>query len=69
MRSTRATPSFYVNSREIPRPLRTGSCLTDRPMTAPKPRFRKILLKMSGEVLMGDSLFGIDTATPIVIKK
>ncbi|MFM8821500.1 MAG: UMP kinase [Phenylobacterium sp.] len=32
-------------------------------MTAPKPRYRKILLKMSGEVLMGDSLFGIDTET------
>jgi uridylate kinase len=35
----------------------------DRTMTAPKPRYRKILLKMSGEVLMGDSLFGIDTET------
>ena len=32
-------------------------------MTAPNPRYRKILLKMSGEVLMGDSLFGIDTET------
>ena len=32
-------------------------------MTAPKPRYRKILLKISGEVLMGDSLFGIDTVT------
>lgn len=28
-----------------------------------KPRYKKILLKMSGEVLMGDSLFGIDTKT------
>lgn len=27
------------------------------------PRYKKILLKMSGEVLMGDSLFGIDTKT------
>ena len=32
-------------------------------MTAPKPRYRKVLLKISGEVLMGDSLFGIDTVT------
>ncbi|MDP3745983.1 MAG: UMP kinase [Phenylobacterium sp.] len=28
-----------------------------------KPRYKKILLKMSGEVLMGDALFGIDTKT------
>lgn len=27
------------------------------------PRYKKILLKMSGEVLMGDLLFGIDTKT------
>ena len=26
-------------------------------------RYKKILLKMSGEVLMGDQPFGIDTAT------
>jgi uridylate kinase len=32
-------------------------------MTAPAPRYKKILLKMSGEVLMGDALFGIDTKT------
>ena len=32
-------------------------------MTADKPRYKKILLKMSGEVLMGDALFGIDTQT------
>ena len=32
-------------------------------MSAAKPRYKKILLKMSGEVLMGDALFGIDTAT------
>ena len=32
-------------------------------MTAAKPRYKKILLKMSGEVLMGDALFGIDTKT------
>ena len=32
-------------------------------MTAPEPRYRKVLLKISGEVLMGDSLFGIDTVT------
>jgi uridylate kinase len=32
-------------------------------MTNPKPRYKKILLKMSGEVLMGDALFGIDTKT------
>lgn len=32
-------------------------------MTDAKPRYRKILLKMSGEVLMGDALFGIDTKT------
>jgi uridylate kinase len=32
-------------------------------MNAPKPRYRKVLLKISGEVLMGDSLFGIDTVT------
>lgn len=28
-----------------------------------EPRYKKILLKMSGEVLMGDALFGIDTKT------
>ncbi|WP_371130490.1 UMP kinase [Phenylobacterium sp.] len=32
-------------------------------MPEPKPRYKKILLKMSGEVLMGDALFGIDTKT------
>ena len=32
-------------------------------MSEAKPRYKKILLKMSGEVLMGDSLFGIDTKT------
>ncbi len=32
-------------------------------MTAAKPRYKKILLKMSGEVLMGDAMFGIDTKT------
>jgi uridylate kinase len=32
-------------------------------MTAAQPRYKKILLKMSGEVLMGDALFGIDTKT------
>ena len=31
-------------------------------MTA-QPRYKKILLKMSGEVLMGDAMFGIDTKT------
>ena len=33
------------------------------PVTDAKPRYKKILLKMSGEVLMGDALFGIDTNT------
>jgi uridylate kinase len=32
-------------------------------MTDTQPRYKKILLKMSGEVLMGDALFGIDTKT------
>jgi uridylate kinase len=32
-------------------------------MTADQPRYKKILLKVSGEVLMGDQPFGIDTAT------
>ena len=32
-------------------------------MSDAKPRYKKILLKMSGEVLMGDALFGIDTKT------
>ncbi|MFN3514351.1 MAG: UMP kinase [Phenylobacterium sp.] len=32
-------------------------------MPDPQPRYKKILLKMSGEVLMGDALFGIDTKT------
>ncbi len=32
-------------------------------MPEPTPRYKKILLKMSGEVLMGDALFGIDTKT------
>jgi len=29
----------------------------------PKPRFKRILLKLSGEALMGDNSFGIDTDT------
>jgi uridylate kinase len=33
------------------------------PMPEAQPRYKKILLKMSGEVLMGDALFGIDTKT------
>jgi uridylate kinase len=33
------------------------------PMPDTQPRYKKILLKMSGEVLMGDALFGIDTKT------
>ena len=33
------------------------------PVTDSKPRYKKILLKMSGEVLMGDAMFGIDTKT------
>ena len=32
-------------------------------MSDAKPRYKKILLKMSGEVLMGDAMFGIDTKT------
>ena len=32
-------------------------------MSEAQPHYKKILLKMSGEVLMGDSLFGIDTKT------
>ncbi|MCI3134432.1 UMP kinase [Phenylobacterium aquaticum] len=32
-------------------------------MSDAQPRYKKILLKMSGEVLMGDALFGIDTKT------
>jgi uridylate kinase len=32
-------------------------------MSDASPRYKKILLKMSGEVLMGDALFGIDTKT------
>ena len=32
-------------------------------MSEAKPRYKKILLNMSGEVLMGDALFGIDTKT------
>jgi uridylate kinase len=32
-------------------------------MSEAQPRYKKILLKMSGEVLMGDALFGIDTKT------
>ena len=32
-------------------------------MTVALPRYKKILLKMSGEVLMGDAMFGIDTKT------
>ncbi|MFC1823684.1 UMP kinase [Thermodesulfobacteriota bacterium] len=35
-------------------------------MTAPKPRFARVLLKMSGEALMGKKVFGID---PKVLKK
>ncbi len=29
----------------------------------PRPRFNRILLKLSGEALMGDGQFGIDPAT------
>ncbi len=29
----------------------------------PRPRFNRILLKLSGEVLMGDGQFGIDPET------
>jgi uridylate kinase len=36
-------------------------------MTAAQPRYKKILLKMSGEVLMGDALFGIDTKTIVAV--
>ena len=44
---------------------------TSRPMTeaavsssaAPAPRYRRVLLKVSGEVLMGDKGYGIDMAT------
>jgi len=32
-------------------------------MTDAKPRFKRVLLKVSGEVLMGDQPFGIDTNT------
>ncbi|MHB8530373.1 MAG: UMP kinase [Caulobacteraceae bacterium] len=32
-------------------------------MTKPRPAYRRILLKVSGEVLMGDAPFGIDMAT------
>ena len=32
-------------------------------MTEPRPPYRRILLKVSGEVLMGDAPFGIDMAT------
>ena len=32
-------------------------------MSDAPPRYKKILLKMSGEVLMGDAMFGIDTKT------
>ena len=32
-------------------------------MADPSPRYRRILLKVSGEVLMGDQAFGIDLAT------
>jgi uridylate kinase len=32
-------------------------------MTEPRPPYRRILLKVSGEVLMGESAFGIDMAT------
>ena len=32
-------------------------------MTDPRPPYRRILLKVSGEVLMGDAPFGIDMAT------
>ena len=32
-------------------------------MTRRPPRYKKILLKVSGEVLMGDSAFGIDMNT------
>lgn len=38
---------------------KTGS----EPMPKPNPRFKRILLKMSGEVLMGQKEFGLDPAT------
>lgn len=33
------------------------------PMSHPAPRYKRVLLKMSGEVLMGPNEFGIDSAT------
>ncbi len=32
-------------------------------MTTPQPAFKRILLKLSGEALMGDDAFGINRAT------
>ena len=36
-------------------------------MTSPKPAYKRILLKLSGEALMGDDAFGINRATIVRI--
>src|SRR5262245_27896765 len=43
--------------------VRAARVESDPPMSELRPRYRRILLKVSGEVLMGDAPFGIDVDT------
>lgn len=44
-------------------PMSAQSCDSSAPIVDPSVRFKRVLLKMSGEVLMGDREYGIDPAT------
>ena len=44
-------------------PMSAQSCDSSVPTVDPSVRFKRVLLKMSGEVLMGDREYGIDPAT------
>ncbi|AGH98082.1 Uridylate kinase [Micavibrio aeruginosavorus EPB] len=44
-------------------PMSAQSCDSSAPTVDPSVRFKRVLLKMSGEVLMGDREYGIDPAT------
>ncbi len=43
--------------------MKTATARKDQDMAQPAPRFKRVLLKMSGEVLMGEREFGLDPAT------
>ncbi len=43
--------------------MRTSEVKKEKPMSATKAKYKRVLLKMSGEVLMGDREYGIDPKT------